>query len=214
MAEIDEWVFQEWLRNKGNPDVYRKDQQVDEVNHSRREKKSLFGASSQKEPNSERQQNLTKNAGIGTKTAAAKRKKQMMNFKVMKVNIWHNFFMPPVTVLPNTFCTGSFESTHFLQDISPSMCSTPAHLCTLKHITLTLQLTFMISYVLQDAPPPAPLWVLRDGSPQGSPPWSKVMFCAGKTLQDNSAELWPPTSGTQTKAQCWSQTKAPLVSEE
>lgn len=52
MAEIDEWVFQEWLRNKGNPDVYRKDQQVDEVNHSRREKKSLFGASSQKEPNS------------------------------------------------------------------------------------------------------------------------------------------------------------------
>lgn len=60
---------------------------MDEVNHSRREKKSLFGASSQKEPNSERQQNLTKNAGIGTKTAAAKRKKQMMNFKVMKVNI-------------------------------------------------------------------------------------------------------------------------------
>lgn len=61
----------------------------------------------------------------------------------MKVNTWHNLFTSLAMLLPNIVCTGSFESTHFLQDISPSACSTSAHLSALKSTSPPLCSSFL-----------------------------------------------------------------------
>lgn len=148
-----------------------------------------------------------------TKTATAKRKKQKMNFKVMKVNTWHNLFTSLAMLLPNIVCTGSFESTHFLQDISPSACSTSAHLSALKSTSPPLCSSFLwpiTFFEMHHYQHHSGHWgwvtsglttlIQSDALCQKNPP-AQISWAA-------IAHEW------HTKTQRWSHTKALLVSEE